>query len=373
MTRYLFVLTIPLFFAWPSLGSEVNQAPFGETVEGEMTYLYTVKNSSGIVLRLMNRGTTLQSLEVPDRNGESADIVFGFDDIGGYESDDNQYFGCSVGRYANRIARGSFELDGKRYSLSTNDGPNHLHGGELRSFDKVIWDAKPFSSKRGDGVAFTYTSPDSEEGYPGRLEAIITYILTPQNEVIINYEATTDAPTIVNLTNHAYFNLAGAGSATINDHLLTLYADSYTPVDDTLIPTGKMAVVEGTPFDFRNATRIGERVGQLGEGEGAGYDHNFVLRDDVSSNSLRRAALLYEPNSGRTLKVYTDQPGIQFYGGNFLKGQIGKSGATYAHRSGCCLETQHFPDSPNKADWPSVVLRPGKTYRHKCVYSFSAE
>lgn len=354
-------------------GQAAETTEFGTTADGKTVEQITLTNDSGATLRLLTRGATLQSLDVPDRNGQSADIVFGFDDVASYEGEDNQYFGCTTGRYANRIAKGRFELDGKTYALATNDGPNHLHGGATRSLDKVVWDAEVKQGANGEQAIFHYTSPAGEEGYPGKLDIKVTYTLTPDNEVVIQYEATTDAATIVNLTNHAYFNLAGAGSPTINDHKLTLYAEGYTPVDDTLIPTGEIATVENTPFDFRKSTRIGERVDQLGQGEGAGYDHNFVLSEPTNESGLRKAALLHDPASGRTLTVLTDQPGIQFYGGNFLKGQRGKQGKTYAYRSGCCLETQHYPDSPNKPQWPSVVLRPGETYRHTCIYALSAE
>lgn len=357
----------------PLLSFAAEQAKFGETEDGQAVHLLTLQNEAGTTLRLLTLGATLHSLEVPDRDGDLADVVFGFDDVSSYQGGDNQYFGCTTGRYANRIAKGRFTLDGQAHQLATNDGPNHLHGGAERSLDKVVWNAEPFTSGKGEGVAFTYTSPAGEENYPGELAIKVTYTLTNDNQVIINYHATTDAPTIINLTNHAYFNLAGAGSSTINDHTLRLYADGYTPVDETFIPTGKIAPVQDTPFDFRSSYRIGDRVDQLGEGEGAGYDHNFVLSSEAGGDGLRNAAKLHDPGSGRTLTVLTDQPGIQFYGGNFLKGQTGKAGKSYAHRSGCCLETQHYPDSPNKSDWPSVVLRPGETYRHTCIYAFSVE
>jgi aldose 1-epimerase len=310
-------------------------------------------------------------------DGEKIDVAFGFDDVAGYESERNMYFGCTVGRYANRIGAGKFTLDGTEYQLFTNDGPNHLHGGNGRSLDKVVWAGEPFERDGERGVKFTYTSPDDEEGYPGKLEIAVTYTLTDKNEIRIAYEATTDKPTVINLTNHTYFNLAGHGAPTINDHVLTLHANQYTPVDDTLIPTGEIATVEGTPLDFREPTAIGERVDELTETSAKGYDHNFVLdRGDAEDGELVEAAVLVDPASGRMLTVYTDQPGIQFYGGNFLNGGAGKGGKTYAHRSACCLETQVFPDSPNKQDvegWTDCVLEPGETYTHTCVYAFGVK
>ena len=358
----------------PQAMAEPTVKEFGMAAESKTVQLYEITNSGGMKARVMTRGATLVGVDAPDREGKLADVVFGFDDVAGYESDDNQYFGCTAGRYANRIARGRFTLDGNEYKLFINDDPNHLHGGNGRSLDKVIWDAEPFENEQSRGVRFTYTSPDGEESYPGNLKMVVTYTLTDSNELKIDYVATTDKPTVLNLTNHAYFNLAGAGSPTINDHLLTINADHYTPVDDTLITTGQIAPVEGTPLDFRQATAIGARVDQLTATSAKGYDHNFVLnRQEVAEGELATVAVLLDPASGRMLTVSTDQPGVQFYGGNFLKGQKGKDGQAYAHRSGCCLETQVFPDSPNKQGkdgWPSCVLRPGETYEHACVYAF---
>lgn len=345
--------------------------PFGKTDGGEMTHVYTLKNDSGASIRLLDYGATLMSAVVPDRQGRFADVLFGFDDISRYQSDDNQYFGGIAGRYANRIADGRFKLDGKTYTLERNNGPNHLHGGGPKAFSKVVWEA--VADDQSPSVTFRLTSPDGEEGYPGKVQAVVTYTLTADNAVRIVCSATTDKPTILNLTNHAYFNLAGAGAPTINDHLLTIYADQYTPVDETLIPTGELASVEGTPYDFREATPIGDRVDQLNDKPGGGYDLNFVLRAETDSQGLRTAAKVKHPSSGRTLTVLTDQPGVQFYGGNFLFGQKGKDGETYAYRSGLCLETQHFPDSPNQPQFPSVELRPGETYKHVCVYQFGVE
>lgn len=351
--------------------AEVKVSEFGKTADGTPVEEFTLTNSAGTVVKLISRGATIREWHVADKNGKVEDITFGFDDVAGYESADNGYFGTTAGRVANRIAKGKFSVDGKEYTLATNDGPNALHGGAERSLDKVVWQGKPFESADGEGVVFTYTSPDGEEGYPGALSCKVTYTLTDKNELRIDYEATTDKATPVNLTNHAYFNLAGAGAPTINDHELKLEADRYTPVDDTLIPTGELASVKGTPFDFTEFHKIGERVDSLGSGKGAGYDHNFVLNNQ--DGDLALAATLRDPNSGRVLRVYTTEPGIQFYGGNFLQGQKAKGGKTYAYRSGLCLETQHYPDSINQPDFPSVLLKPGETYKQTCIYQITAE
>ncbi|MCA9241928.1 MAG: galactose mutarotase [Planctomycetales bacterium] len=358
--------------------ASVEKSSFGQTKDGEAVEAYTVKNSSGMTIRLITRGATLISVKTPDSKGKLADVVFGFDNVQGYESEDNQYFGCTVGRYANRIKYGKFTLDGKAYQLATNNDENHLHGGVERSLDKVVWHAEPFSGPEGGGVKFTYTSPDGEENYPGNLKSEVTYLLTDNNEVRIDYKASTDKPTIINLTNHSYFNLAGAGSPTINDHEIMLNCDQYTPgPDDSIVPSGAIEPVEGTALDFRKSTRIGDRVDELTDTPALGYDHNLIInRTAADEGKLVTAAVLHDPSSGRTLTVKTDQPGIQFYGGNFLKGQHGKDGQVYEYRSGCCLETQHYPDSPNHQGdegWSSVVLRPGETYTHTCVYAFGTK
>ncbi|QDU90215.1 Aldose 1-epimerase precursor [Pirellulimonas nuda] len=348
----------------------VSKASFGETSDGKNIDLYTVKNPSGMTIRLITRGATLIGVDVPDRDGRFDDVVFGFDTAEEYESDKYQYFGCTTGRCANRIAEGKFILDGKDYQLAVNNDPNHLHGGAQRSLDKVVWAAEPFEKPHARGVKFSYTSPDGEENYPGELAIEVTYTLTDKNAIRIQYKATTDKATPVNLTNHSYFNLSGAGDPTINDHVLTINADRYTPVDDTLIPTGELASVEGTPLDFRTPTRIGERVDQLNDTAALGYDHNFVLNQDAEGE-MTTAAVVYDPASGRVLTVRTTEPGVQFYGGNFLRGDTGKAGKPYAYRSGLCLETQHFPNSINTPDFPSVVLEPDQTYTQTCVYAFS--
>ena len=368
---------------------------FGYTPSGEKVKVYTMHSESGAYVEIITLGATLRKVDVPDRDGNVADVVFGWDTVEEYLSDDNQYFGAIAGRYANRIAEGKFSIDDNAYQLAVNNGPNHLHGGLERALSRVVWKAKRFETETERGVKLWYTSPDGEEGYPGELTVYVTYTLDDNNALTMEYEATTTKPTVVNLTNHAYFNLAGAGSPTINDHLLTIHADQYTPVDETLITTGELASVEGTPLDFRQPTRIGDRVDELTDTGAKGYDHNFVLRAS-GGGTIQTAAELFDPSSGRTLTVRTDQPGIQFYGGNFLIGQkakrngsnflqrnqegvVGGEGGdrqTYAYRSGCALETQHYPDSPNKQGedgWPSVVLRPGDVYKHTQIYDFGVQ
>jgi aldose 1-epimerase len=340
---------------------------FGKTATGKTVHEFTLTNKSGMIVKLSSRGATITQIHVPDKDDKLADVVLGFDDVAGYEGDGNQYFGNTTGRVCNRIAKGKFTLDGKEYSLAINNDPNHLHGGAKRSLDKVVWNGK--NAKKGNGVVFRYTSPDGEEGYPGKLSVTVNYVLTDTNELRINFRAKTDKATPVNITNHAYFNLAGAGSKTVLDHMLTLNADKYTPTDDTLIPTGKIDSVEGTVLDFRKPTRIGERIKSLDDTAAIGYDHNFVL--NRKDDELSLAATLHDPSSGRVLKVLTTEPGIQFYSGNFLMGQKGKGGKEYAHRSAICLETQHHPDSINHANFPSTVLKPGETYKHTQVYAFS--
>lgn len=345
---------------------------FGKTKHGEAVELFTLKSGSGLVAKVMTRGATLVQLHVPDKDGQAADVILGFDTVAGYESEDNQYFGCTTGRVCNRIAKGKFQLDGKEYSLAINNEPNHLHGGVERSLDKVMWKAQSFTNERGEGVRLTYSSPDGEEGYPGQLDVTVTYFVPREgNRLSISYKATTDKATPVNLTNHAYFNLAGAGSPTVLDHTLRLNADKYTPTDDTLIPTGRMDTVEGTELDFRQPVRIGKRIEPLTSTGALGYDHNFVLNPPQPGQKLALAAVLRESTSGRVMRVMTSEPGIQFYSGNFLKGQIGKGGKQYAHRSACCLETQHFPDSVNHASFPSTILKPGDTFESTTVLEFS--
>ncbi len=358
---------------------------FGRTAAGEDVQLFALENDHGMVARFISLGATLVRLKAPDRDGNLADVVLGFDDVAGYQSDRNQSFGCIVGRVANRIAKGKFELDGKTYHLAINNGPNHLHGGGSRALARVPWQGKAIDTKLGPGVVFTYTSPDGEEGYPGTVEFTVTYVLTNQNELRMTFEAKTDQATPVNLSQHTYFNLAGHGAKTALDHQLTLHADQYTPTDETLIPTGEIAKVAGTPLDFRpqadgstagskqpQARTIGSRIAKLLDTPAGGYDHNFVL-NKPKAGELTKAAVLRHEASGRTLTVHTTQPGVQFYTGNFLFGQQGKDGQTYAKQSGVCLETQHFPDSVNHANFPSVIVTPEKPYRETCVYTFTAE
>ncbi len=347
---------------------------FGQTKDGVAVELITLKSQQGLVAKIMTRGATLVQLHVPDKTGKTADVILGFDDVAGYESEDNQYFGCTTGRVCNRIAKGKFTLDGKEYSLAINNEPNHLHGGLDRSLDKVVWTAKPYSNDKGQGVRMSYTSADGEEGYPGNLAVTVTFFVpSDANRLVITYKATTDQATPVNLTNHAYFNLGGEGSDTVLDHILKLNADSYTPTDDTLIPTGKIETVEGTELDFRKPTAIGKRIETLNETGAIGYDHNFVLNPKNEDQKLGLAAVLRDKNSGRVLRVTTTEPGIQFYSGNFLKGQKGKGGKTYAHRSACCLETQHFPDSVNHANFPSTILKPGEEFSSTTALEFKVD
>ena len=349
--------------------SSVSKAPYGVLPAGDSVHVFTLTNANGMELRAITYGGIVISLRTPDRQGAMGDIVLGFNDLDGYVKS-SPYFGSITGRYANRIARGRFSLDDVEYRLAINNGVNALHGG-LRGFDKVVWTAEPRTDSSGAGVRFSYVSRDGEEGYPGTLNVTVTYTLTDSNQFVIDYEATTDKATPVNLTQHSYFNLAGDGAGDILGHVLTLDADRYTPVDSTLIPTGELASVEGTPFDFRSGVPIGARIGQDNSQLriAGGYDHNFVLTR--SQTGLSHAARVVDSTSGRTLDVSTTEPGMQLYTGNFLDGSItGKSGHVYRHRNGFCLETQHFPDSPNQPSFPSTILRPGETYRSRTVYTF---
>jgi aldose 1-epimerase len=344
---------------------------FGTTTAGDDVELYTLRNETGLMARVMTYGATLVELHVPDAGGTSDDVILGFDDVAGYESSDNQYFGCSTGRVCNRIANATFTLDGKEYRLAANDGPNHLHGGSSRSLDKVVWEARPFDSSDRLGVEFTYLSPDGEEGYPGNLRISATYtIMRYSNDLRIVFRCTTDQATPVNLTNHAYFNLAGAGSETVLNHLLQLNADQYTPTDHTLIPTGQIEPVAGTALDFRESHTVGERIQELVETPTLGYDHNFVLNPGGNNPIPNLAATLIDPESGRRLRIRTNQPAIQFYSGNFLKGQEGKGQRRYLQRSALCLETQHSPDSVNQPDFPSIILKPEVERKFVTTYTF---
>jgi galactose mutarotase-like enzyme len=347
----------------------VTRTAFGRLPDGRTVDLFTLTNAHGIEIRAMTYGGIITVIRTPDRAGHLDDVVLGFDSLSGYLKD-SPYFGAIVGRYANRIANGHFTLDGATYTLAKNNGPNTLHGG-IRGFDKVLWTGEPFQSDSGVGVRLRYTSKNGEEGFPGTLVTQVTYTLTPRDELVVDYEATTDKATLVNLSQHTYWNLHG-GAGDILDHVLMLNAAGFTPVDSTLIPTGEIAPVAGTPFDFRTATRIGERIAQENTQLrfGRGYDHNWVLERGGSAG-LARAARLVDPGTGRTLDISTTEPGVQFYSGNFLDGTIkGKGGRVYAHRTALCLETQHFPDSPNHPNFPSTILRPGATYRSRTVFTF---
>lgn len=353
----------------------ITRAPFG-TMDGKPVELFTLTNSHGIEIRLTNYGAIITALRTPDRSGHFDDIVLGYDSFAGWLHN-GEYFGAVVGRYGNRIARGQFTLDGTTYHLAVNNGPNTLHGG-LRGFDKRVWSATPFQRQDSVGVVLEYTSPDGEEGYPGTLQARVTYTLTNDDKLIIDYHATTDKATPINLTQHTYWNLVGGVTRDILAHRLTLNADSITPVDSTMIPTGEITPVAGTAFDFRTPTAIGARIGDRANTQiryGNGYDHNFVLnRAGVAPGDLVRAAYVEEPSSGRTLEILTTEPGIQFYSGNFLDGTItGKEGRVYRFRYGLALETQHYPDSPNQPNFPSTILRPGQEYRTRTIYRFGVE
>lgn len=352
-----------------SKGSTVTKASFGTTPDGKAVDVCTFTNANGVEIKAITYGGIITSLKVPDRSGTLGDVVLGFDTLGGYLKEP-PYFGAIIGRYGNRIGKAQFTLDGKTYKLAANNGPNHLHGG-VKGFDKVVWQAEPLKTPEGVGVAFTRTSPDGEEGYPGNLKMRVTYILTDTNELVVDYHATTDKATPVNMTQHSYFNLASDGSGDILGHELMINADRYTPVGDTLIPTGQLAPVQGTPFDFRKPTTIGARINQDNPQlkNGKGYDHNWVL--NRTGAGLQLAARVVEPKTGRTLEIKTTEPGIQFYSGNFLDGTItGKAGHVYKHRTGFCLETQHYPDSPNQPSFPTTILKPGQEYSTKTVFTF---
>jgi len=376
MPKFLFLYIATLLFAAcamllahpASSRSGVHQQPCG-TREGRPINLYTLTNSHGVEVRTMNYGGIILSIRVPDRKGQIADVVLGHETLEGYIPNP-PYFGAIVGRYANRIANGTFTLDGKTHTLAKNDGPNTLHGGATRTFDKVVWDGEPLKDRTG--VAFSYLSQDGEEGFPGNLKIQVTYTLTNENELVIDYEATTDKATPINVSQHSYFNLAGEGNGDILNHELLLNADRFTPVDKNLIPTGELRPVKGTPFDFTTPTRIGARIDDNYDQLllGHGYDHNFVI--NRKGTGLVLAARVYEPTTGRLLEVSTTQPGVQFYTGNFLDGTItGKQGHVYKRRYGFCLETQHFPDSPNHPDFPTTILKPGETFHQKTVFKFS--
>jgi aldose 1-epimerase len=342
----------------------VEKAPFGKTAAGAEVDQYTCTNAQGLVIKLINYGAIFTAVEVPDRDGKLANVTLGFPSLDGY-ADKSPYFGATIGRYGNRIAKGKFTLDGQESTLATNNGVNHLHGGVV-GFNKVLWQAEPVKTEQAVGVKFTYLSKDGEEGYPGNLKVTVVYTLSNDNELVMDYTATTDKATPVNLTNHNYWNLAGGG--TIRDQELLLAADKYLPVDDTLIPTGDQAEVKETPFDFNTPQKIGARLDQV-KGDPVGYDHCYVVRG--AAGEMKLAARVKDAKSGRVMEVRTTEPGIQFYSGNFLDGKPENGG--YQQYEGFCLETQHFPDSPNQPKFPSVILKPGETYRHTTAHKFLVE
>ncbi|MEV5472120.1 aldose epimerase family protein [Streptomyces sp. NPDC052207] len=344
---------------------------FGKLDDGTKVYRWSLQNG-GTRLKVLSYGGIIQSLEIPDRHGRYANVSLGYDNLAAYVVG-TTFFGATIGRYGNRIAKGQFTLDGKKYQLNVNDGVNSLHGG-AKGFNTKVWDVEGFTSGSDVGLHLYYTSVDGEMGYPGTLRTKVTFTLNRDGDWRIDYEATTDRPTVVNLTNHTYWNLAGEGSGTIEDHELTIAASRYTPTDTGLIPTGELAKVSGTPFDFRKSKPVGRdiRAGHPQQVQAKGFDHNWVLDKGVTAKPVH-IATLRDPRSGRTLKIATDQPGLQFYSGNFLDGTlVGTSGRTYRQGDGLCLETQHFPDSPNEPSWPSTVLRPGQTYRTTTIHSFGA-
>jgi aldose 1-epimerase len=350
----------------------IRKESFGKTASGQPVDLYTLSNKKGMEVAITNFGGTVVALKVPDRTGKAADVVLGFDTLEGYEKG-TAYFGATIGRYGNRIGGGQFSIDGKTYTLPKNNGNNTLHGG-IVGFDKKVWKAREIASTDGQSLEMSYLSADGEEGFPGNLSVKVAFTVpADRNELKIDYTASTDKDTVLNLTNHSYFNLAGEGNGDILDHVLTLHAKQFTPVDQTLIPTGELRAVAGTPLDFTSATAIGKRINENDEQLvfGKGYDHNWVLASD-GRKSLTLAAEAYDPKSGRKLEVLTTEPGVQFYSGNFLDGSVkGKGNKAYGQRAAFCLETQHFPDSPNHPNFPSTLLKPNSVFHSQTVFRFS--
>jgi aldose 1-epimerase len=373
MKNTLILIAMVLLFSCTKPTSQpvlVDEASFKTEHDGKTIELFTLKNASGLVAQITNYGGKVINLWTPDKNGDFADIVIGYETSAEYLNTTEIYYGTLIGRYGNRIANGQFTLNDSVYTLAKNNGENHLHGG-IKGFNNVVWNAKKLDDQT---LELTYLSVDGEEGYPGNLNVKVVYKLTDENELKVEYFATTNKPTPINLTQHSFFNLKGAGNGDVNDHIMQIMADSFTPVDSTLIPTGEIAPVDGTPFDFRTPTAIGDRINDehIQMKYGNGYDHNWVL--NKAESGLSYAAKVVEPASGRTLEVYTNEPGIQFYGGNFMTGNdTGKGGKVFAFRGAFCLETQHFPDSPNKPQFPSTILNPGMEYYSVCVYKFGVE
>jgi aldose 1-epimerase len=373
MKNTLILISMVLMFSCTKPTSQpvlVDEASFKTELDGKTMELFTLKNANGLVAQITNYGGKVINLWTPDKNGDFADIVIGYETSAEYLNTTEIYYGTLIGRYGNRIANGQFTLNDSVYTLAKNNGENHLHGG-IKGFNNVVWDAKKTDDQT---LELTYISVDGEEGYPGNLNVKVVYKLTDANELKVEYWATTDKPTPINLTQHSFFNLKGAGNGDVNDHIMQIMADAFTPVDSTLIPTGEIATVDGTPFDFRTPTVIGARINDehIQMKYGNGYDHNWVL--NKAETGLNYAAKVLEPASGRTLEVYTNEPGMQFYGGNFMTGNdTGKSGKVFAFRGAFCLETQHFPDSPNKPEFPSTILNPGEEYYSVCVYRFGVE
>ncbi|HEY3914282.1 MAG TPA: aldose epimerase family protein [Verrucomicrobiae bacterium] len=375
MIPWMFALSASACFlagcsSYSSSSGSISKAPFGATPDGEAVEIYTLHNSKGAEARIMTYGGIVVSLKMPDKKGEFNDVVLGYDNLDSYVKN-SPYFGALIGRYGNRIAGGKFTLDGQTYNLPINDGPNTLHGGK-KGFDKRVWTAKAHKTADGPQLVLHYLSKDGEEGFPGNLDVTAVYTLTEDNALKLEYTATTDKDTVLNLTHHGYWNLAGSGD--ILSHVVMIPASKYTPVDSTLIPTGELAPVENTPFDFRTATPIGARIGDDNEQLkfGKGYDHNWVI--DKKFGDLTLMARVTEPNTGRVMEVWSTEPGLQFYSGNFLDGTItGKYGWVYQHRNAFCMEPQHYPDSPNKPGFPTTELKPGETFHNVIMYKFSTQ
>ena len=367
------IFALLLLMSWVAFAAAqtVTKQSYGKTAAGENVNLYTLRNSKGVEAKITNYGGILVSLKVPDRNGKFDDVVLGFNDLESYLTKNDPYMGALIGRYGNRIAKGRFTLDGVEYKLAVNNGENHLHGG-IKGFDKVVWTGRELKTTAGPAVLLTYLSKDGEEGYPGNLSVRVVYTLTNNNELKIDYSATTDKDTVTNLTHHSYFNLAGEGNGDILSHAVKINADRFVPTDAGSIPTGELKSVAGTPFDFLKATAIGARINQDDEQLkfGNGYDHTWV----INGRGMRLAAEAYEATSGRVMQVWTTEPGVQFYTGNFLNGTLtGKSGKIYARRNGFCFETQHYPDSPNQPSFPTTTLKKGATYKSTTIYRFSSK